>query len=300
MESLDLLRKFLVTGFITIVAPQKKSQIWFGTITTLFFFVIHIRLEPFRDRMCNTVQLAAHLQLLLTYITALLFFDDLALVAKQKDDEDSFQGVMLIVANCGAFVLVLLTSVRGAHRILIEMSLRRLTWPDGRPIDLLPPSASGGYHVFLSHVWRFAQDQAGTIKSTLKGLMPACEVFLDVDDLDDISKLEQHIGNSDLILIIVTDQYLSSWNCRRELLAAFDACKPLLLLMETDTDKGATSAVQLRVEAEAIERSGAPKDHVRAATLLASIVEQATGAYSGELSHSRGKKLRGTLPPVVQ
>ena len=58
--------------------------------------------------------------------------------------------------------------------------------------------------------------------------MPSCATFLDVDDLDDIGKLEAYIKQSDVILIIVTDEYLSSANCRRELRTAFQEQKPLI------------------------------------------------------------------------
>ena len=76
MESLDLLRKFLVTGVVMVVLSQRREQLWFGAVVTLAFLIHHVYLQPFVDKFCNLVQFAAHVQLLLTYITALVFFDN--------------------------------------------------------------------------------------------------------------------------------------------------------------------------------------------------------------------------------
>ena len=80
-----------------------------------------------------------------------------------------------------------------------------------------------------------------------------------MDDLQDVSKLEAHVEESEVILIVVTDQYLSSYNCRRELVAAMKCRKlgkPLVLLCESDEKKGAASVTQLRAELHALKSGG--------------------------------------------
>ena len=131
----------------------------------------------------------------------------------------------------------------------------------GRNVELLPPleirtGGTIGYHLFLSHVWAHAQDTAGAIKTALSFLVPSCRVFLDVDELDDISSLETAVGQTDVVVIIITDKYLSSANCRRELTAAIGRQKPLVLLVECDTDKGATSVGLMRAELERANQHG--------------------------------------------
>ena len=68
-----------------------------------------------------------------------------------------------------------------------------------------------------------------------------------------------HIDQSDAVLVVVTDKYLSSYNCRRELAAAM-RCKhlgkPLILLLESDETKGATSVTRLRAELADVKLSG--------------------------------------------
>ena len=132
-----------------------------------------------------------------------------------------------------------------------------LLWSsDGMPVKLDSPRAGKrGYHLFLSHAWKHGQDTAGTIKSALRSLVPSCVVFLDVDDLLNIRRLEHYIRMSDVVLIILTTEYLSSRNCRRELTAAIHSNKPILLLLESDYDKGATDSSRLHAEFENLDSS---------------------------------------------
>ena len=44
------------------IHTQSKVQIWYGMVVSLIFLVVHLRLDPFRDRLCNAVQLATHVQ----------------------------------------------------------------------------------------------------------------------------------------------------------------------------------------------------------------------------------------------
>ena len=80
--------------------------------------------------------------------------------------------------------------------------------------------------------------------------------FPDVDDLHDLSHLESHVKASDVFLVIVTDKYLKSVNCRRELVEALRLHKPLVMVIECDPEKGATSVIGMKAELEALEREG--------------------------------------------
>ena len=120
------------------------------------------------------------------------------------------------------------------------------------------------FHTFLSHVWcvhsaslrttRFAyhhicvallpptrssgQDQAATIKRQLQLLLPGIQAFLDVDNLDEISKLEAYIEESQTVLFFLSKGYFLSFNCQREIRATLNAKKPLVLVHEEDESKG--------------------------------------------------------------
>ena len=60
------------------------------------------------------------------------------------------------------------------------------------------------HHLFLSHVWKTGQDQARVIKQLLKEVLPGIRVFLDVDELTDLSLLEHEIAASAKVLVFIT------------------------------------------------------------------------------------------------
>ena len=90
----------------------------------------------------------------------------------------------------------------------------------------------------------------GTIKSVLQALLPSCRCFLDVDSLEDIELLEAHVRESDMVLVMLTQGYISSANCRRELVEAIRQKKRLILLQETDANHGALKLEALVKEVE--------------------------------------------------
>ncbi|KAL1520403.1 hypothetical protein AB1Y20_021989 [Prymnesium parvum] len=105
-----------------------------------------------------------------------------------------------------------------------------------RPEIALPRQFS--WHVFLSHVWSSGQDQMAVLKRRLVQLLPGWKCFLDVDDLDDISRLEAYIDRSGSVLFFISAGYFQSKNCLREVRRAVDTDKTCILLLETDEKKG--------------------------------------------------------------
>jgi hypothetical protein len=106
----------------------------------------------------------------------------------------------------------------------------------------LPPQLklahSMQHHLFLSHVWGSAQDQAALIKRTLQLLLPGVKVFLDIDNLEEIGDLERYVKESQCVLIFLSHGYFSSRNCRRELECAILSHKVLAIVHEEDRTHG--------------------------------------------------------------
>ena len=92
------------------------------------------------------------------------------------------------------------------------------------------------WHLFLSHIWGSGQDQNATIKRQLCLLLPDVSIFLDVDDLESIDKLEEYIAGSQLISLFCSKGYFKSRNCLREVHATLETQKPFCLVH--DPDKG--------------------------------------------------------------
>jgi len=94
------------------------------------------------------------------------------------------------------------------------------------------------YHLFCSHTWSTGQDQVATIKRQLQRMLPGVRVFLDVDDLNDVSKLETYIQQTNSMLLFLTKSFFLSGPCLREVKATLDQEKPFLLVHEADISHG--------------------------------------------------------------
>ena len=295
-ESVEMLRKFLLTSVVLVVAPNTRVQLWFGLVVSVSFAILTSTLRPYRDPLPALVQTLALLQVVFDYASATLFFTDPALVVRGTLQEHSYAaavGIVLVITNLLAFLVLsasIVLALRAQRRVLREF---RLTDADGARLHLEPPAAgAGGFHLFLSHQWKWGQDQAGTLKSALQALLPELRCFLDVDSLKDIGQLEAHVRESDLVLIVLTQGYVESKNCRRELREALEQGKRLLVLRETDANHGAISLDELRLEASLL-----PLEADRtAANAIARIIEVGDSLEW----HREGHLKRVTLAAIVQ
>jgi len=132
--------------------------------------------------------------------------------------------------------------------VLIALSQRR------KPIVRLastkcPPNldmpSNHNHHLFMSHVWATGQDKTHSIARKLKMILPKLKIWLDVDNLKDISKLEDSVAESVIVIIFYSEGYFESKNCRRELNAAVNMKKPTIVIFEGDE---ASTLRQLRNE----------------------------------------------------
>ena len=91
----------------------------------------------------------------------------------------------LVIGN-SAFILLILPRLTN-HRKLELAELRLTMQPPGcrvpLPVEMRPPLSFGGSHCFLSHVWVTGQDQVATIKAMMANMVPALQIWLDLDDL---------------------------------------------------------------------------------------------------------------------
>ena len=153
-ESLSLLHKAFFTGIIHIIGAGTRIQIWVGVIGSLFAYITFILTMPFKHDICDWLQAAALLQLLLTYVSAFLFFDDGSVeTARYRTDA---LGILLILLNCLCFgVLLFYTGFQVVDQRR-KFSKRRLRYADNdapcEPRPLEPPDKLR-YHIFLSHMW---------------------------------------------------------------------------------------------------------------------------------------------------
>ena len=122
----------------------------------------------------------------------------------------------------------------------VVRSMRVLVY---RPAPLFAPALSPpariSHHPFLS---RASLCAAPTHPPT------RTQVFLDVDDLEDLIYLERDIKASAVVLLFLTKSYFKSINCLREVRACEEEDKPLILVREMATNKGGALMEDMKEE----------------------------------------------------
>jgi len=154
-----------------------------------------------------------------------------------------------------ASVAILLVHLRIEQaRIKREAQLakaRRLRMK-AKGVEVQAPSIKLGvphhFHIFLSHVWGSGQDQMRIIKQRLKEMVPDLEIFLDVDDLEEIGNLEGYIERTSVILIYCSKGYFQSRNCIREFVATVAMKKPIIALIDPEVSHGGLSIQEVRTQ----------------------------------------------------
>ena len=98
-----------------------------------------------------------------------------------------------------------------------------------------------------------------TIKRQLQLVLPGTRAFLDVDDLDDIMRLDEYIAQSALLLLFVSANYFGSRACQAEIKSTLKWHTPIVLLHEADPNHGGKPWAEFEAECpETLEAEGHP------------------------------------------
>jgi hypothetical protein len=115
------------------------------------------------------------------------------------------------------------------------------------------------FHCFLSHAWGSGQDATHTIARKMQLLVPFMRIWLDVDQLKNIGKLDEEVATAAVFVIFASDGYFRSKNCRTELYAALHQKKPIVVIF--DPEKSGGSLEELRQECREWCVDVAPKEY---------------------------------------
>lgn len=86
----------------------------------------------------------------------------------------------------------------------------------------------------MSHTWHTGQSRTHAISRNLQRLLPRLKVWLDVDELHNVDDLEQSVSESAVFCLFYSAGYFGSVNCRKEIYAAVEQEKPIIVLYEGD------------------------------------------------------------------
>jgi hypothetical protein len=262
-EPASLLHNFFFTGVIHIVMPETRVQIWVGVFMSLLTYIAFLLTKPYKYFICTMTQSAALLQVLLTYITAFLFYRDATLsdnVDDQSVEHSDEMGVVLVGINCICFLAMTVGTILGIRRqqrhhavgqlrVKLKERYAKETGRNAKEMLVFAKHLSGEavdedeeslkFHTFLSHVWSSAQDQMRFLKTRLLTMVPDARIFLDVDDLVEGFGAEAVLDCAS-VLIFVSEGYFESKNCVRELLVAAQARKEMITVLELDVNRWKT------------------------------------------------------------
>ena len=246
-EAIEMVRKYLLTAVVHVVEHDRPFQIYIGAVVCIGFAILMCgRNTPYAHKLHGKISSVALIQVALTYVSALLFYDDGDTRSVWWQEEERKWGIILVLGNSLVFSWLVWRLGRAFNDSLGDAKGAIHNRATGQLMTLPPREPGVKWHLFLSHSWETAQDQARVIKERLNQLVAGVNVFLDVDDLDDISRLEDYVAASQVILIFLSGGYVTSKNCLRELRAAVAQQKPLLVVRETEDKKGRISDDAIR------------------------------------------------------
>eukprot|EP00935_MAST-01C_sp_MAST-1C-sp1_P002074 g2074.t1 len=91
-ESLELVRKLILTGAIIFIMPETPTQLAAGCLITLSFMVLYSYAQPYEDLVDDVLQLLCQIAIFTNY-----FFGLLLMVKSQGSTDTGFTNVLIIM-----------------------------------------------------------------------------------------------------------------------------------------------------------------------------------------------------------
>ena len=256
-ELVELAKKLVLTNVLLLVdlenGQDKFLRLVFGLMICCIGLTLQLIARPFRRPSDNALSSSTQLMLVMFFITALL--------AKMCDIDAVVDSCTVLVGIQTAYSIVVVMICSGFVVLFLPLGMLVRQLKAARKIQTLrvastmqPPelllSEGHRFHLFLSHLWATGQDQCANIKSSLQLLLPGVKIFLDVDDLDDIGKLESYVRETSVSLFFLSRGYFSSRNVLREVRASLSQNKPLVLVHEQQQSKGGGPLEAIKAECQ--------------------------------------------------
>jgi len=233
-EVVHMWRKLFLTGYAILISldePGSLLQLVWALNVAISVMAIELQVRPFRRLVDCYSSLISSLAIIFT-LTMCTVLRCSALVEDLRESDVQESLWQFLAFDLGQTTAILFAAAIAVFAIVISLmfynvskdkSLPRVMHQHSkRDAKLLRLVEGQRHHLFLSHVWKTGQDQVRMIKQLLKEVLPGIRVFLDVDDLTDLSLLEQEISASAKVLVFISQGYFESKNCLRELVHAIE------------------------------------------------------------------------------
>ena len=267
-EVFDIARKLLLTSLVLFIDAEYGSSkllrlLVASFITSLFLAALALA-RPYKRDDDLYLACIANLMLNCCFVSGVA----VQLCGSEAYEDECYTLVGLRNARAASELVIALTAAMFILSVLVVglKTLSAVRAPtirlacNGRPPSLELP-AECHYHGFISHAWATGQDQAHVIVRQLQLLLPGIQIWLDVDNLDDVGRLEESVADAATFIIFLSAGYFESFNCRRELYAALASTRPVITVHEADTAKGGASLAALQAECRENCTEEAPSGH---------------------------------------
>jgi uncharacterized membrane protein YbaN (DUF454 family) len=248
-EPLEVSRKLLLTGVVLLIPEETiLLRTIIALLVSLFALVATGAALPFHRGLDDFLYAVSQLVLVIAFFASMLMkiCESEEYLCQLMGFEDIFELSMgLLIFNFLVVGLVLVVAAWAMMRTLVVKQIRLV---GSKEMPTLTLKKEHKFHTFLSHIWSTGQDQCRGIKGQLLLLLPGLHCFLDVDNLEDISKLEDYIDQTATILMFLSRGYMVSRNCLREIRATVEKSKPFILVIEADKAKGGHTLSEARQE----------------------------------------------------
>ena len=201
-------------SLVRIVAPGTLAQLLVGLMVSMSILIYQLTARPYKLATDNFLGLLGGVAYALLLLGALTL--KMGSLFETLGDQLSPQLQQIFRVPATPLIVVLLTStltsVAFATAVLLREALRdwrqpKLRFAGSHTLVSLPLLQGKTHHLFISHYWKTAQDQARVLRSRLQAMVPGLQVWLDVEDLEDISALEEAIDSVQAVLVIVSAGY---------------------------------------------------------------------------------------------
>ena len=253
-EIVPLTQRLVLTGWVLLIPIENEIwRIFMGLLTAVGYLALIQFVQPYKTKGFNTLSIAVQFSLVCVFIGGAFIklhqasssidsatCDGVPAPDTNDDSVLTIVGIMVAFNFSVLFMFVTLAAYQfSSSSVLPSIRLVATGFVPELQLD-----ASHRYHLFLSHVWSSGQDQMSTLKRELQLLLDNVRVFLDVDDLEEIENLASYVKQSESMLLFLSKGYFFSANCKKEIAATLANDKPVMLLHETDPNRGGTSMEQ--------------------------------------------------------
>ncbi len=239
----DTARRVFLTGLIMFIDRNEGSnrliRLVVAIVVSILFLCVLLAFHPYKRRDNYITALVSNFVLICCFTLGILLklCDEQdseietckIFIGQQFDSKNTSELVValtlgMLVLNIGSVAFLTAKSI-GASTVTIKST-------GYKPNLELDGSCS--HHLFMSHIWSTGQAQTHAIVRQLQLMLPGIKIWLDVDELDDISELENCIKTSAMFVLFYSKHYFESRNCRREIYAAISLGKPIIVIYEGD------------------------------------------------------------------